>query len=375
MLPKILCVVGTRPEVVKMAPVAFALLRSHKWDVRILATAQHREMLDQVMGMFGLVADLDLDAMRPNQALPDLTSRLMTGMDECLKEHRPQLVLAQGDTTHGAGVRVGELLSQDTVRPCRGGLADTRSRLPMARRDESGGDRAPGIHQLRPHEDGARQPAARGRRRREHPRDGKHRDRCAPHGGGEELSPARRRASGPPDDSRHGPSKGELRGADGVDMARRSESLRGNTPICTSCFPYTRTRTCSKSSSEDWAHCIRSHCAIRSATNAFVTAMKRAYLILTDSGGVQEEAPALAKPVLVLRDETERPEAVLEGVAELVGTDMQRIVDRVSTLLDDEDAYRKMARGSSPYGDGKAAERIARCIDAFFRSRPGKRCG
>ena len=82
-----------------MAPVVFALRRSPKWEVRILATAQHREMLDQVMGMFGLVADLDLDAMRPNQALPDLTSRLMTGMDGCLKEHRPRLVLAQGDTT------------------------------------------------------------------------------------------------------------------------------------------------------------------------------------------------------------------------------------------------------------------------------------
>ena len=101
----------------------------------------------------------------------------------------------------------------------------------------------------------------------------------------------------------------------------------------------------------------------------FVTAMRRACLMLTDSGGVQEEAPALGKPVLVMRDETERPEAVQEGVAELVGTDVRRIVGRVSTLLDDEAAYRRMARGSSPYGDGRAAERIARCIDALVRSR------
>ena len=90
----------------------------------------------------------------------------------------------------------------------------------------------------------------------------------------------------------------------------------------------------------------------------FVTAMKRAWLILTDSGGVQEEAPALGKPVLVLRNETERPEAVAQGVVELVGTDWRRIVGRVTTLLDDEQAYRRMAKGVSPYGDGKAAQRI-----------------
>lgn len=97
----------------------------------------------------------------------------------------------------------------------------------------------------------------------------------------------------------------------------------------------------------------------------FVAAMKRSWLILTDSGGVQEEAPALGKPVLVLRDATERPEAVREGVVELVGTRRHDIVDRVSALLDDEDAYRRMAKGSSPYGDGAAAERIVRHLADF----------
>ena len=98
---------------------------------------------------------------------------------------------------------------------------------------------------------------------------------------------------------------------------------------------------------------------------AFVSAMKRAHLLLSDSGGVQEEAPSLAKPVLVLRNETERPEAVAEGVVELVGTDAPTIVARVSALLDDEGAYKRMAKGSSPYGDGKAAARIVRILNGM----------
>ena len=99
----------------------------------------------------------------------------------------------------------------------------------------------------------------------------------------------------------------------------------------------------------------------------FIAAMKRAYIILTDSGGVQEEAPALGKPVLVLRDETERPEAVDQGVVKLVGPNYDRIVEEAQRLLDDEDAYKAMARGVSPYGDGKAAERIVKTLRTFFQ--------
>ena len=357
-----------------MAPVVFALRRSHKWDVRILATAQHREMLDQVMGMFGLVADLDLDAMRPNQALPDLTSRLMMGMDECLKDHRPQLVLAQGDTTTvlvsalacfyhrlpfghvEAGLRTHDLnypWPEEMNRVVTGRLASINFAPTKTARDNllREGIAADSIHVTgNTVIDALFMVAERN---------------CTL---GVDVPPDRRMILV----TAH---RRENFGCRMVSVCKAIEALAGKYGNLHFLFPV--------HPNPNIRHVVeRELGALHQVTlcdplgyDEFVTAMKRAYLILTDSGGVQEEAPALAKPVLVLRDETERPEAVREGVAELVGTDTRRIVNRVSTLLDDEDAYRKMARGSSPYGDGKASERIARCIDALFQSRSSGRCG
>ena len=360
--PRILCVVGTRPEVVKMAPVVFALRRSRKWDVRVLATAQHREMLDQVLRMFGIVPDLDLDVMRPNQALADLTSRVMTGMDACLTEHRPDLVLAQGDTTTvlatalasfyrripfghvEAGLRTHDLdypWPEEMNRVVAGRLASINFAPTRTARDnllkegiDAGAVHVTGNTVI----DALLMIAARDV---PPPVD-------VPPGRRLILVTAHRREN-------FGPRMTSICEAIGALAATRAdlhfllpvhpnpnvrhvvERTLGATERVTLCEPL--------------------------AYDAFVAAMKRACLVLTDSGGVQEEAPALAKPVLVMRDETERPEAVREGVAELVGTESRRIVDRVSCLLDDEAAYRKMARGSSPYGDGRAAERIARHVE------------
>ena len=363
--PKILCVVGTRPEVVKMAPVVFALRRSRKWDVRILATAQHREMLDQVMGMFGLEANFDLDAMRPDQALADLTSRLMTRMDACLKEHRPQLVLAQGDTTTvlvsalacfyhripfghvEAGLRTHNFeypWPEEMNRVVAGRLASINFAPTKTARDNLLREdiRADSIHVTGNTVIDALFMVAEG-------------NVPLP----VDLPPNRRLVLV----TAH---RRENFGERMVSICRSITELAGTYEDLHFLFPVHPNPNVRQVVNAELDKSSQVTLCEPLAYDAFVTAMKRACLILTDSGGVQEEAPALAKPVLVLRDETERPEAVREGVAELVGTDTRRIVDRVSTLLEDRDAYRKMAKGSSPYGDGKAAARIARCIDGLL---------
>lgn len=360
-LPTILCVVGTRPEVVKMAPVVLALRRNGSWRVQVLATAQHRDMLDQALRMFGIVPDLDLDAMRPNQTLAALTARLMTGLDACLERQRPALVLAQGDTTTvmtaalacfyrrvhfahvEAGLRTHDLRypwPEEMNRVLAGRLAALnfaptetaranllREGVPAERIKVTGNTVIDALHLM------ARKNIALGV---DIPAD----RRLI-------LVTAHRREN-------FGAPMASICAAI-RQLAERHSDLHFLFPV----HPNPNVR--------QLAH--RQLGALPQVSlcepldyGAFVTAMKKAWLILTDSGGVQEEAPALGKPVLVLREETERPEAVREGVVELVGTEQNRIFRRASALLEDAAAYRRMAKGASPYGDGYAAERIVQHV-------------
>ena len=344
-----------------MAPVVLALRRSGNWDVRVLATAQHREMLDQTLRLFGIRPDADLDVMQPNQALAALTSRLMTGLDACLERHQPALVLAQGDTT--------------TVMTAA--LACFYRKIPFAHVEA--GLRTHDLNTPWP-EEMNRVVAGR---------------LAALNFAPTETARNNLLAEGVPADCIH------VTGNTVIDalymMARREVALGVDIPAGKRLILVTAHRR------ENFGEPIASICAalrqlaeqhadlhflfpvhrnpnVREVVGrqlgalpqvslcepldygAFVTAMKKAWLILTDSGGVQEEAPALGKPVLVLRKETERPEAVQEGVVELVGTGRERIVARTTALIEDAAAYRRMAKGSSPYGDGRAARRIVRHV-------------
>ena len=352
-----------------MAPVVFALRRARKWNVEVLATAQHREMLDQVLRMFGLVPDLDLDVMRPNQTLADLTSRLMTGMDACLKKHRPDLVLAQGDTTTvlvtalasfyhripfghvEAGLRTHDFdypWPEEMNRVVAGRLATISFAPTETARDNllREGVAADSIHVTGNTVIDALYMIAE-------------RDASLP----VSLPPGRRLILV----TAHRRENFGSRMISICEAIRTLATMHSDVHFLFPVHPNPNVR-----------HVVeRELGALHQVTlceplpyDAFVAAMKRACLVLTDSGGVQEEAPALAKPVLVLRDETERPEAVREGVAELIGTEAREIVGCTSRLLDDEHEYRRMARGSSPYGDGKAAGRIARCIERLLEG-PG----
>ena len=360
----VLCVVGTRPEAVKMAPVVQELRRRPWARVRVVATAQHRQMLDQVLGLFGIEPDVDLDLMRPNQALADLTARMLTSLDAVLEREQPAAVLAQGDTTTvlttalacfyrripfghvEAGLRTGDLgypFPEEMNRSVAGRLA----RLHFAPTESARANlRREGIVESvhvtgNTVIDALLQVAAR----EAPPPEGVPEDRrlvlVTAHrreNFGEPLRQICRALLALADANRdvHVLYPVHLN----PNVAGVVRPALGGHPRITLCDPL------------DYL--------------PFVTAMKRSTLILSDSGGVQEEAPALGKPVLVLRAETERPEAVEAGVVKLVGTDAGVIVSEAQRLLDDQVAYRAMARGVSPYGDGHAAERIADVLQSVL---------
>ena len=365
MICKILCVIGTRPEAIKMAPIILALKRSLKFEVRILATAQHRGLLDQVMKVFNIEPDIDLDIMRPNQSLTVLTSRLLLDLDEVMRDEMPDVVLAQGDTTTVMSVALTCFYQKIPFGHVEAGLRtwDMQNPFPEEMNRVIAGRLAK--WHFAPTE------SSRQNLLREGVADADiivtgntvidallsvaDRDAELP----VELDPTKRLILV----TAH---RRENFGEPFERVCRALLALLERNPDVQVLYPVHPNPNV-----RDTAHrLLGSHPRVVLCDPLdylpFVAAMKRAYLILSDSGGVQEEAPALGKPVLVLRHETERPEAVDEGAVKLVGTDFDAIVSEAQLLLDDESAYRAMARGVSPYGDGHAAERIVKVLRDYF---------
>ena len=364
-IKKILCVVGTRPEAIKMAPVILALKRISDFEVRVLATAQHRHLLDQVMEVFGIDPDIDLNIMRPNQDLTTLTARLLLDLDDVLLAEKPDAVLAQGDTTTVMAVALACFYHKIPFGHIEAGLRtwDLQNPFPEEMNRIFAGRLAK--WHFAPTESSRQNLLREGVSDTEITVTGNtvidallsvvDCDEVLPEG----LDPTkrlilmtahRRENFGEPlERVCHAVLALLERNLDlqvlypvhpNPNVLEIAHRLLGSHPRIVLCKPL------------DYL--------------PFVSAMKQAYLILSDSGGVQEEAPALGKPVLVLRHETERPEAVEEGVVKLVGTDFDIIVLEAQRLLDDETYYLAMARGVSPYGDGKASERIVQTLSQFF---------
>jgi len=367
MTHKVLCIVGTRPEAIKMAPVIKALQAERHIDCRVLATAQHRRLLDQILEGFAITADLDLDIMRPNQSLATLTSRLLLGLDGVLQSENPDVVLAQGDTTTvmcaalacfylripfghvEAGLRTGDFCNpfpEEANRVIASKLtrwhfAPTQRAVDNLRHEGAAdsdisltGNTVIDALLLTAEQDSALAiPLDAGKRL--------------------VLVTAHRR---------------ENFGEPFQNICQALKCLAERNPDIQILYPVHPNPNV-----KDVAHRLLGQspnillCAPLDYA-PFITAMKRAYLIISDSGGVQEEAPALGKPVLVLREETERPEAVDLGVVRLVGANQDTIIEQAQRLLDDPQAYRDMARGVSPYGDGKAAARIVDVLRQHFQS-------
>ena len=357
MSKRILCIVGTRPEAIKMAPVILALRQAPDVDVRVLATAQHRELLDQAMSWFGIEADTDLDVMQPDQTLAQLTARTLIALDDVLERESPDIVVAQGDTT---SVAVGALASFYRGIPFGHVEAGLRTGNP--------GSPIP--------EEMNRVMASRASHWHFSPTE-----RAAASLRTEGIPDRHIYVTGNPEiDALLFVAERDVRLEIDLDPRKRlvlvTVHRRENhgTPLLAIC----RALRALADRNPDIEILLPVHPNPRVAAVArdalsnhpqillcdpleyghFIAAMKRATLVLTDSGGVQEEAPALAKPVLVLRDHTERPESIEAGVAKLVGSDCDRIVAEAELLLRDPAAHAQMARGASPYGDGKAAARI-----------------
>ncbi|RRD29456.1 UDP-N-acetylglucosamine 2-epimerase (non-hydrolyzing) [Actinomyces bowdenii] len=363
-------VYGTRPEAIKLAPLVSAMRRDERFTPIVVVTGQHREMLDQVHEFFGITADEDLDIHAPGQSLTQITTRCLEGVGAVLDIHQPDAVVVQGDTTSAfaaalaafyhevpvlhveAGLRTGDLLSpfpEEANRRLVGQLAALHLCPTRVSRDNL----------LEENVDPSRVQVTGNTvidallEAVQHP---------------VELDPVLARAL--EDASRRvvlvTAHRRESWGGPMRAIGRAVARLAALHPDVLFVVPAHRNPRVR----EDLLP------QIEGAPNvvwtdpleygAFCTVMNRADVVLTDSGGVQEEAPALSKPVLVMRENTERPEAVAFGVAELVGTDEERIVARVSQLLTDTAAYEQMAHAVNPYGDGRACSRILAAAAALF---------
>ncbi|SAK76101.1 UDP-N-acetylglucosamine 2-epimerase [Caballeronia hypogeia] len=347
-----------------MAPLIKRLQQETWAECRVLATAQHRGMLDQVLRLFDIKADIDLDIMQPNQSLPTLTARLTTRLDEVLESEQPDVLLAQGDTT--------------TVLTAA--LACFYRRIPFGHVEA--GLRTGDLSNPFP-EEMNRVVASRLARWHFAPTQGSKDnlmregiEESAIHVTGNTVIDALLHVADRCDDA--SPYKGEQRLILVTSHRRENfgEAFQGILRAIKS--------VADKNLDVHILYPVHPNPNVRDAAYAqlsghpritlcepldylpFVAAMKQAHLILTDSGGVQEEAPALAKPVLVMRRETERPEAVAHDVVKLVGTDYDEIVSSVQRLLDDPAEYKRMARGVSPYGDGFASGRIVDVLKNHF---------
>lgn len=370
---RILLIFGTRPEAIKLFPVVRALAAVPGLEVRTCVTAQHRGLLDQVLSIAGLTPDIDLDLMEPGQTLDQLTARLLTGLGKVMDDDQPDRVIVQGDTATAmvgaltayyrkvpvshveAGLRSGDIYQpwpEEVNRRIVAPIADqhfapTETAAEALRRENIAPDTihvtgntvidallatrarieaepglAAGLDPIAARFAGKRIVLVTTHRRENFG------------GGMEDIARALGRIADRDDTAILFPMHPN------PNVVAAMDKVLGDRPNVARIEPL------------DYPH--------------FIRALELCDVVLSDSGGVQEEAPALGKPVLVMRETTERPEGVVAGTAKLVGTDPERIVSEISTLLDIPSAYSAMARAHNPFGDGHASERIAGIVAHGF---------
>jgi len=372
---KVLIIFGTRPEAIKLFPVVAALRDTAGVQVRTCVTAQHRGLLDQVLAIAGLTPDIDLDLMEPGQSLDRLTARLLTGLGDVMDSEKPDRVIVQGDTATAmvgalaayyrkipvshveAGLRSGNIYQpwpEEVNRRIVAPIADqhfapTETAAEALRRENidpatihvTGNTVIDALYATR-------------ERLGEDPSLAAGLDPIAERFAGKRiiLVTTHRREN-------FGDGMARIAGA----LGRIAE--RTDTAILFPVHPNPNVVSVMDAMLGDQPNIARIDPL---DYPNFVRALAMCEIALTDSGGVQEEAPALGKPVLVMRETTERPEGVVAGTAKLIGTDSDRIVSEISILLDDKQAYSAMARAHNPFGDGHASQRIAKVVADDFGS-------
>lgn len=366
---KVMAIFGTRPEAIKMAPVVRELLKHPEIETKVCLTAQHREMLDQVVDLFQLPVDYDLDIMKQGQSLYDITDRVLLGLKEVLEKEKPDLVLVHGDTTTTFSATLAAFYQQIDVGHVEAGLRTGNMYSPFP---EEANRRLTSVLtalHFAPTET-ARQNLLKENQKDNHiftvgnsvidallatvKKDYVFEDKelqdIEEHKRIILVTTHRRENLGEP-----------MR-----NVYRALRRLVETVPDTEVVFPVHRNPLVRQAVKEVLDGVPGIHLVDPMEYEPFTNLMARSAIILTDSGGIQEEAPSLGKPVLVLRDTTERPEAVVSGTVKLVGTDEDKVYNTAYKLLTDEEAYREMAESINPYGDGHTSERIVQAILYFY---------
>ena len=376
MIKKVLLVFGTRPEAIKMAPLVKEFQKStNDFETKVCVTAQHREMLDQVLDLFEIVPDYDLNLMKPGQDLYDITSNVLLGMKEVLSDFKPDIVLVHGDTTTTsaaslsafyqqikighveAGLRTGDLLSpwpEEANRQITGVLANyhfaptttSRDNLLKENKDKNSvvvtGNTVIdalflAIDKIKNNKNLENQIKNQILNLNYQITDGKKIILVTGH-------------------------RRENHGQGFINICEALKIIALNNPDIDIVYPVHLNPNVQKPVKEILSDITNIYLIEPLQYEQFIYMMDKSYFIITDSGGVQEEAPSLGKPVLVMRDTTERPEALEAGTVKLVGTDTKLIIKEAQKLLDDKKEYEKMGKAHNPYGNGNACDKIVKFI-------------
>ena len=365
---KVMTVFGTRPEAIKMAPLVLELQKqSQRFEAITTVSAQHREMLDQVLDIFHIKPDYDLNIMHARQTLTDITSNVLINLDKILKEAKPDIVLVHGDTTTTFAASVAAFYNQIPIGHVEAGLrtwekyspypeemnrqmTDAMTDLYFAPTNQSKANLLKENHKEdniyitgNTAIDALKQTVDKGY----------HHDildKVSPDNKLILLTMHRRENQGEP-----------MRRV--FKVIREVVESREDVEVI---YPVHLSPAVQETAKEILGNTERIHLISPLDVVDFHNLAARSYFIMTDSGGVQEEAPSLGKPVLVLRDTTERPEGVEAGTLKLVGTESEKVKEEMEELLDNDAEYRRMAQAKNPYGDGKASERILDAIAYYF---------
>lgn len=381
-MKKVMLVFGTRPEAIKMCPLVKEFQKHNdEFETIVCVTGQHREMLDQVLNIFEVKPDFDLNIMKQGQDLYDVTARVLTGMRDVFKECKPDVVLVHGDTTTSTAAALAAFYQQIPVGHVEAGLRTHNIYSPWPEemnRQITGRIASYNFSPTPLSESNLKEEKAQGEiyvtgntvidalhmvvnKLKNDESLAKEQEDILKKAGYDvnRLADGRKLVliTG---------HRRENFGEGFIHMVTAIKDLKNKYPDVDFVYPMHLNPNVRKPIhevfGEDLSNLENMFFIEPLQYLEFVYLMEKATIVLTDSGGIQEEAPGLGKPVLVMRDTTERPEALASGTVHLVGTDYQKIMDEVSTLLEDENAYEKMSKAVNPYGDGKACERIVKIL-------------
>lgn len=363
---KVLSVFGTRPETVKMAPLVKELKSRSEFESLVCVTAQHRQMLDQVLDAFSIVPDFDLDIMTPGQTLSDITAKVLKGLETVIAEVKPDIVLVHGDTTTTFAGALAAFYSQTAIGHVEAGLRTHQKYSPYP--EEANRQFVGCIADLHF--------APTELSRENLLREGKNPDSIIVTGN-TAIDALQTTVREDFDDEILRWAKGsrlivltahrrENLGEPMRGMFRAIKRITDEHADIKVVYPVHLNPVVRQAADDILAGNERIRLIEPLEVIEFHNLLSRSYMILTDSGGIQEEAPSLGKPVVVLRDTTERPEGIDAGTLKLAGTDEKKIYSIIKELVEDEDVYRRMSHAKNPYGDGRASERIADALAGYF---------